>query len=893
MKTPRTIWSKLRALWQRRAVKQEIDEELRFHLEQRTTENIAGGMAPEAAAREARKRFGNVQSIREECRETRGASFGEATRQDIRFGLRMLRKNPGFATVAALTLGLGIGANAAMFSLLKPLLFHPLPYPNPGRLVRVYRTSPQSQTWPHSRADFLDYREQNHVFSSLAAYMWEGFNFGVRGQTPERLTAVRVTADLFPMLGIHPVLGRIFSGEDMEPGRNQVTVLSHGFWKRRFAGDTNVIGRMLRFDDEPVTVIGVLPARFDFPMLWGDPEVWRPFVMTAEERGDRGNRFLNMIGRLKPGVSLAEARADMTAVFGRLARDYPQYDGGSGLRALALAQSFRSEGEALALWFVFSLTSFVLLIACANLANLQLARTTRRSRELAVRAALGAARQRLMRQLLTESLLISVIGSVLGLVFAWWCDALFTSSLETGFRTALDFHVVILALATCVVTTVIFGAGPAWLAVRADLNEKLKEGVRGATSAPQQQRLQHVLIVGEVALVLMLLTGAGAAVRTLQRFVRLDPGWDPDGLVTAQISVSRAKYSSGERRLALFQQIEDRARTLPGVQSASFATDIPILRFWNEQPLSASDHPPPGPRDMPLASCPTVGAAYFQTLRIALREGRRFTPEDKLDRPLVVIINESLARRFWPGQSPLGKRINIDDPSAPQWREIVGVVTDVRFPADGGNPETPLQVYRPWAQDDIALGGTIVLRTAGAPESTVVALRRVLAELDPELPLYFVSTVRKTIDSMLRGTYRVAGLLGAFGVLGLLLAAVGTYGVTSYSMARRTGEIGIRMALGAQKPDVLWLVMRQGLRLGLLGALLGMGGAFAVLRILAAIIPARSPMRDPVTLLSVPVSGWIVALTAAAVLIGLTILACYLPARRAANVSPMTALRYE
>jgi predicted permease len=391
----------------------------------------------------------------------------------------------------------------------------------------------------------------------------------------------------------------------------------------------------------------------------------------------------------------------------------------------------------------------------------------------------------------------------------------------------------------------------------------------------------------------MLLTGAGAAVRTLQRFVRLNPGWDPDGLVTAQISVSRAKYSSSERRLALFQQIEDRATALPGVQSASFTTDIPILRFWNGAPLRIGDQPPPALRDMPLASCPTVGAAYFQTLRIALHEGRRFTPDDKLDRPLVVIINESLARAYWPGQSPLGKRISLGDPSAPEWREIVGVVSDVRFPADGGNPETPFQVYRPWAQDDIALGGTIVLRIAGAPESVEVALRRALAELDPDLPLYSVSTVRTTIDSMMRGTYRVAGLLGAFGVLGLLLAAVGTYGVTSYSMARRTGEIGIRMALGAQKSDVLWLVMRQGLRLGLLGALLGIGGAFAVLRILVAIIPARSPMRDPVTLLSVPVSGWIVALTAAAVLIGLTILACYLPARRAANVSPMTALRYE
>ena len=835
----------------------------------------------------------SIASIREECRAVRGASLGESIGQDLRLGLRMLRKNPGFTAVAALTLGLGIGANAAMFSLLKAHLFHALPYPDPGSLVRVYRTSPQSQTWPHSRADFLDYHAQNHVFGSLAAYIWEGLNFGAAGRTPERLTALRVTADFFPMLGVQPVLGRVFAREEIETGRNQMTVLSHAFWKSHFAGDTNVIGRILRFDGEPVSVIGVMPAKFDFPMLWGLPEVWRPLVMTAEERTDRGNRFLNLIGRLKPGVSLKEARADLGALWGRMARDYPQYDGGSGLRVLALAQSLEADGDGRVYGFLLGLTSFVLLIACANLANLQLARTTLRSRELAVRAALGAARVRLMRQLLTESLLISALSGALGLLFAGWCDAIVASSLEAGFQTALDFHVVLFALASCVVTTIIFGAVPAWLAVRADLNEKLKETVRGAMSAGSRPRLQHLLIIGEAALVLMLLTGAGAAIHTLQRFARLDPGWDPDGLVTAQVSVSRAKYPSGERRLAFFQQVEDRAAALPGVLSASFATDIPMVQFWNDQPFQIDGQPPVARREMPLASCPTVGAAYFQTLRIALREGRRFTADDKLDRPLVVIVNESLARRFWPGQSALGKRLSLGDPATPQWREIVGVVNDVRFPADGDKPRTPLHVYRPWAQDDIADGGTVVLRTAGAPESAMTALRRAVAELDPETPLYYVSTVRQTLDSMMRGTYRVVGLLGAFGVLGLVLAAVGVYGVTSYSMARRTGEIGIRMALGAQKPDVLWLVLRQGLSLGLLGALLGMGGAFAVLRFMDAIIPAGSPTRDPVTLLSVPVSGWVVALTTAAVLVAVTLLACYLPARRAAGVNPMTALRCE
>ena len=889
----RPIWSGIRSLlWRRPAVKREIDEELRFHLEQCTADGISAGLSPEEAAIEARKRFGNVQSIREDCREAKGASLGETMVQDIRFGLRMLRKNPGFTAVAALTLALGIGANTAMFGVLQPLLFPPLPYPDAGRLVRVYRTSPQSQTWSHSRADFVDHREQNRAFNPLAAYHWEGFNFGAPGQPAQRLTALHATAELFPLLAIQPVLGRAFTAEETQPGRDLVTLLAHSFWMSHFAGDTNIIGHTLRFDGESVVVIGVMPAAFDSSALFGRVTAWRPLVMTPEERGDRENRFLSVIGRLKPDVTLAHARAEMSMLAARLAEHYPQYDRGSGLRLVKLADSFVTSFQRGLTWFLFGLTSFVLLIACANLANLQLARNSRRSRELAVRAALGAGRYRLLRQLLTESLLISLLGGLLGLQFAVWCNAILAHNFALGFQVALDFHVLLFLLICCLFTVVAFGTVPAGLAVRGDPHDKLKEINRGQTRSPSQHRFQCGLMVAELALALMLLAGAGTLISGLQRFVGLDPGWRVDGLLTAGVAFPR-NFSSPERRLALFAQLEENLTTLPGVQCASFTTDLPIMAYWNTQPLRISDRPVP-PRDAaPVVSTPTVGPAYFQALGIGLRQGRFFTADDKLGRLLVTIINESMARQFWPAGDPLGKRISIGDLTNPQWMEIVGVVGDVRFPADADKPETGLHVYRPWAQDELSTGGTIVMRTVTASEALAAAMRGVVAETHPDLSIHSVRTVRQTIDGMLRANYLVGGLLGIFGVLGLLLAALGIYGVTSYSTAQRTGEIGIRMALGAQQRDVLWLVLRQGLRSGWLGGLLGLIGSYAMLRVLDALIPEGSPARDPVMWAGVPVSGWLMALSTTVVLVTVSLLACYLPAKRAARVDPMSALRCE
>ena len=622
---------------------------------------------------------------------------------DIGFGLRTLRKNPGFTVVAVLTLGLGVGANTAMFGVLRPLVCPSLPYADAERLVRVYRTSPQAQYLSHSRADFVDFREQNQVFSRLAAYLWAGFNFGEAGHPAKRLSAVHATADFFPILGIQPLLGRVFTEEDTQPGRDRVAVLSYAFWMSQLGGDTNVIGRTLRFDAEPVAVIGVMPAVFDFPMLFGNVEAWRPFPMTFDERGDRENRFLNLIGRLKPDVSCGQAQAEMAVLAARLGQNHPLHDGGCGVRLVRLPDSFVGDLQRRATWFLFGLTSFVLLIACANLANLQLARNTRRSRELAVRAALGAGRWRLLRQLLTESILISLLGGALGLLFAAWCGAILASSVDFGFKMASNFRVVLFLLVCCLVTVVAFGTAPAWLAARADVNLRLKESFRGQTGSRGQRRFQLGLIVGEVALAFMLLAGAGGTMSILQRFARLDPGWKVDGLLTAEVSVPGNKYPP-ERRLVLFRQLEERLAGLPSVLSASLTSDLPIVAYWNTQPLQLNDRPVPSRSSMPLASCPTVGADYFRTLGISLREGRFFNTSDQLDRPAVVIINETMARQFWPAHDALGKRITIGDPNNPQWMEIVGIVDDVRFPADVVKPETHLQVYRPWMQDTIATG---------------------------------------------------------------------------------------------------------------------------------------------------------------------------------------------
>jgi predicted permease len=799
---------------------------------------------------------------------------------DLRFAIRQLLKNPGFTAVAALTLALGIGANTAMFSLLNTLLFRALPYPEPERLVGVFRTSPHSQSWPHSPGNFSDYREQNKVFERLAVYRRSSYNISESGQATERLDGMRVTEDFFPALGVQPALGRVFTPEEDRAGADAVIVLSDRFWIRRFGGDTNVVGRTVRLDGQSVTIIGVMPPGFDHPLLWGALDLWRPMGFTTEQRRSRGNNYLQMMGRLKRDAPVKRAEAEMKAVAARLGKEYP----GQALDSLRLEPMQRMVSDDIGRkvsWFAFGLAGFVLLIACANLANLQLVRTAARARDFAVRAALGAQRARLLKQCLTESVVVALIGGALGLLLALWCTKLIGRRLFDGLpgvSAAIDARVFCFALVCSVLTGLIFGAVPAWFASRADVNDALKENLRGTTGGRTHHRLRSALIVGEVGFALVLLTGAGLFISGLQRFVHSNPGWRVDGLVLAQLSLKGTNYNGGSQRSVFFNELEQRLAAVPGVENVSFSSTLPVWPFDSSGGFQVEGRPLSEGQPVPEVFRESVSTKHFETLGLRLREGRTFNSSDTTNSPRVVIINETMARTFWPDESAVGKRIG--SPGSTNWQEIVGVVNDVRFPAALAEPYTRFQSYQPTAQSPTSRV-SIALRSRVSTTAIASAVRKIVLDLDRDQALFQIRTAREFIDTGLGRMSLLGRLLGGFAALGLVLAAIGVYGVTSYSVVQRTGEIGIRMALGAQPRDVLWLVLSKGFRLSLLGSVIGLGGAWAVSRLLSAAVPAL-PTRDPMTFAAVTV-----------VLIGAALLACYLPARRATKVHPMEALRYE
>jgi predicted permease len=801
--------------------------------------------------------------------------------QDLRYGVRMLLKNPGFTVIAVLTLALGIGANTAMFSVLNTYLFRALPYPDSERLVRVFRTSPHSQSWPHSPANFMEMREKNTVFERMVTWNGVSPNLVEEGASAERLQGMLVSADFFPALGVQPALGRAFTAEEDQPGANLVVVLSDRFWQRRFGADPNILERTLRLDGESVKVIGVMPPGFDHPLLWGTVDVWRPIAFAADQRQNRGNNFLRSFARLKPGVTIEQAQSAMVTLFANMVQTNSSNQNES-IRLEPLHRSMSDEIGRKVMWFTFGLAGFVLLIACANLANLQLVRTAARAREHAVRAALGAGRLRLLRQSLTESLLISILGGSLSFLFAIGGVEFISRRLFSelpGAKVSLDFKVFGFALLCSVLTGLIFGMVPAWLASRADVNHVLKESPRGSTAGHSQHRLRHSLIVGEVAFTLVLLVGAGLFLRGLQRFINLDPGWRVDGLLTAQLGLRGANYTNAPQRLVFYQRLEEQLRSLPGVEQVALSGSQPVWGFNSSGSFKIEGQPEPQPGQWPEIYFESVSTAYFETIGARLLEGRVFNSADIGGKPPVIIINETTARRFWPNQSAVGKRIGRPGQN-PNWHEVVGVVNDIGFPGSLGEPYTRFQGFRPLAQQTW-VSVIINMRGSIAPEAFANDLRRVVAELDPTQPVHRIRTVRSLVEQGLGNISLLGSLLGSFAALGLLLAAIGIYGVISYSVAQRTGEFGIRLALGAQARDVLWLVLRKGAFLILLGALLGFGGAYAVARFLASAIPTL-PTRDPVAMGGITV-----------VLIAVALAACYLPARRATKVDPMTALRHE
>jgi putative ABC transport system permease protein len=800
---------------------------------------------------------------------------------DLKFAFRQLVKNPGFTVVAVLTLALGIGANTAMFSLLNTLLFRPLPYPDSAQLVGVFRTSPHSQSWPHSPGNFLDYREQNKVFERLAVYRRLSCNLSEGEQGTERLDGMRVTEDFFPALGVQPALGRVFTAEEDQAGASPVIVLSDRFWIRRFGGDTNIIGRDVRIDGQTATVIGVMPTGFDHPLLWGPVDLWRPMQFTSEQRRSRGSNYLQMMGRLKPGVSVKRADAEMKAVAARLGKEYPDQALGS-LRLEPMQRMVSDDIGRRVSWFTFGLAGFVLLIACANLANLQLVRTAARAREFAVRAALGAQRVRLLKQCLTESVAVALIGGTLGLLLASWCTELVGRRLFErlpGVSVAPDSRVLAFALICSVLTGLIFGAVPAWVASRADVNDALKEGLRGTTMGRGHRRMRSALIVGEVGFALVLLTGAGLFISGLERFAQLSPGWRVEGLVFGHLTLKGTNYNRSFQRSIFISELEQRLAAVPGIKSVGLSSWTPVFPFEGSEGFELEGRPIPQGQPVPEVYRESVSTKYFETLGLRLREGRVFTPADTTNSPGVLVINQTMARTFWPNESAVGKRIGRPGPEK-DWQEIVGVVDDVRFPATLGEPYTRFQSYQPMAQSP---SGRVIIgfRSDISIGAIASALRKIVAELDRDQTVFQVRSARDLINTGLGRMSLLSRLLGGFATLGLVLAIIGVYGVTSYSVLQRTSEIGVRMALGAQQREVLWLVLSKGLRLSLLGAAIGLGGAWAVSRLLATIIPA------------LPASDFAVFAGLTVALIGAALFACYVPARRATKVNPMEALRYE
>jgi putative ABC transport system permease protein len=798
---------------------------------------------------------------------------------DLRYAARSLRRAPGFTAVAIVTLALGIGANTAMFSVLNTYLFRPLPYPEPERLVQVFRTSIHSDSWPHSPANFIDFRARNDVFAEMVTFNGTTPVLIRDGQAAERLQGLLVSGNFFAALGVPPTLGRVFSDDEDQPNANTVIVLSDRAWKNRFGADPHLVGRTVRLDGQSVQVIGVMPAEFEHPLLWNSFDFWRPIAFTPEQRQSRGNNYLRAFARLKPGVDIGSAQRSMAMLAANLSRETSANQNES-LRLAPLQRSSSSDVTRNVMWFTFGLAGVVLLITCANLANLQLVRSAARIREHSVRAALGARRARLLRGSLTESMLLASFGGILSLLLAYGAIGFINRSLFAflpGAAVTVDVRVFAFALLASIVTGVAFGTVPAWLASRTDLNHALKESPRGSTSGAHH-RLRHALIVGEVAFAVILLTGAGLFLRGLQRFENLDYGWRPDGLLTGQLGLQGERYETPDRRLAFFSQLEERLRALPGVQNASLSNSMPVWGFNSSGGVFVEGQPEPEPGKLPEVSFEQVSSGYFETLGLRLIAGRMFAPTDVVGSTEVVIINDTMARRFWANENALGKRIRRTN-NRP-WMEVIGVVSDVRFPANLAEPYTRLQAFRPLTQGAVPFVN-VTVRTAGAPEALAQPMRQAITELDPALALHRLRNASSLVDEGLSNVSLLGTLLGSFAALGLALAAIGIYGVTSYSVVQRTSELGIRMALGAQAREVLWLILSTGAGVIALGALIGTAGAVAVSRLLAATIPTL-PTRDPVAL-----AGLILFLVVIA------LVACFVPAGRATRVDPLVALRHD
>ena len=801
--------------------------------------------------------------------------------QDLKFGFRQLLSKPGFALIAVLSLALGIGANTAIFSLVDAVLLRPLPFHDPERLVVVWEDFtkigfPRNTPAP---ANYVDWKSQNQVFEGMAALAWRTYNLTEEGE-PEKVEAQAVTADFFPLMGVAPELGRTFIPEEDQPGANKVVLISHGLWQRRFGGE-KVIGKELLLDGKKHSVIGVMPRGFQF--MSKETGLWIPIAFSHEELANRGGHYLTVVARMKPGVQLAQARADIAAITERIRRDHPQRSFEMGSVVITMREQLAGDVRT-ALIVLLVAVGFVLLIACANIANLLLSRSAARSREIALRAALGAGRGRILRQLLTESVLLAFAGGATGLLFAWLSFSFLTQLIPDGLALTsgvrIDLKIFGFTLLLSLVTGIIFGLAPALHAARVDLNEALKLGGGRSGAAGGHRRLRDMFVVVEIALALVLLIGAGLLIETFLRLRSLDIGVNPDNVLTLRTALPRSKYSELARRTAFYEQVLERVRATSGVLSAGYTTAVPLT--WkggtNGFVVESREHRPG--QD---ANSRQVSVGYMETMGIRLREGRFFDNHDDSQAERVAIINETMARQFWAGESALRKRFKLGDPEAKNpWISVVGIVGDVK--EMGLEAPAKAEMFFPYQQMPTGLWNMprdLTIRTTNDPLSLVSAVRQAIWSVDPAQPVSNIQTMDNVLAEEV--TQRRIGmtLLTAFASLALLLACLGIYGVLSYAVSQRTSEIGVRMALGASRNQVLRLVMADGMRLAAVGVGIGLVAALALTRLMAGLLFGVSA-SNPLTLTGTTL-----------VLASVALLACYVPARRAAKVDPMIALRYE
>jgi len=862
-----------------------MDAELRFHIEAFAEDLVRSGVFRQEAMRRARLEFGAIEQAKEECREARGVNHFETLVQDLRYGLRMLRKNAGFTAIAILTLALGIGANTAIFSYVNAWMIKPLPYPKADRLM-VFQSHDKRKGWTRngltSTASFLDFQKQNTSFEQTA--LWTSWNFNLTGDgAPALVEGGRVSWNYFDTLGVKAMLGRTFTPDEDQPGAGHVAILGQGLWQSRFAGDRKIIGRNITIEGESYTVVGVMPGTFQFPLM-GLANVWTPLALTDKERADRTSSSFSAFGPLKPGVTPEQAGAESAAVFARLEMQFPQTNKNLTLLVSSMTDEIGREEGTPEVMICFWIVGLILLIACANVANLMLARAANRTKEFAVRGALGATRGRLARQLLTESVLLFFFGGLAGALFGLWGMRWIDSEIPGHIRgylvnygqVDLDVTTLGFTLAITLLCGLVFGLAPAREHSRHNLNLALKEASGQASGSKRSARLRRIFVAAEIALAVVVLISTTLLVKSFIISVRSSPGYNPANVMVAQLALPKTKYAEESRQRNFSEDVLARIHALQQVVSVGVASSVPFGGFGQSVEVEAADKPLPQPSERLGAQFTAVSTGYFSAMQMSLVKGRVFNSADAPGNVPSVIINETLAREFWPNEDPIGRELRFGERHTVC--SIVGVVRDVKMYYLRSRPER--QMYVPLAQFPSATLGFVV-RTAGNSTTMATAIRDTIWAVDSDQPISSVEPLETLMAIVDAGNRVLTKLMVFFAALAMFLGVIGIYGTMSDLVSQRTHEIGIRTALGASPLQVMGMVIGQGLKLALIGVTVGVLGALGATRSLATILYQVAP-NDPLTFIAVPV---VFAVVAAA--------ACYVPARRAMRVDPLVALRYE